>query len=431
MGHGGTITVEQLSDEKLHLQGKGRALGIPLLVVGALLVTIGYFVSDASADNGRRFLFSYLVAFVYIASLSLGALFFTVLQHLTRAAWSVVIRRLAEVMASNIWWVGALGLVVIVPLLAGRTDIYEWMNPVAVEHSPLLQHKAAFLNRDFFFIRLFGYFAFWIWLAFHMLGTSVKQDKSGDAKLTLGLWRLSAPTMVLFALTLTFFMIDLIMSLDPTWFSTMIGVYYFAGAALSFFSIMALTCMLLQQQGFLKRVISLEHYHDLGKLMFAFVFFWGYIAFSQFMLIWYANIPEEIHWFVRREQGGLLGPEGLGWLGLGYILLFCHILIPFSGLLSRWIKRNKPFLGFWTIWILVVHWLDHYWLIMPEFLRGAEGLGAAERAIVPFAPVDFLCWFGLLALWLGMLALRAENQPLIPLKDPLLADSLAFDNIKV
>jgi hypothetical protein len=283
-------------------------------------------------------------------------------------------------------------------------------------------------------IRLVGYFGFWIWLAFHMLRTSVKQDESGDAKLTLGLWRLSAPTMLLFALTLTFFMIDLVMSLDPLWFSTMIGVYFFAGAALSFFSVLALTLMLLQRNGHLKRAVTLEHYHDLGKLMFAFVFFWGYIAFSQFMLIWYANIPEETHWFARRELGGIQGETfGFmhGWMGLSYILLFCHFLIPFAGLLSRWVKRNKPFLAFWTLWILVIHWLDLYWLIMPEYLRGLPNLTPAVQAAVPFAPVDFLCWLGLFALWAGMLAWRADQQSLVPVKDPLLADSLAFDNIKV
>jgi hypothetical protein len=316
MAHVHTITPEQLAEENVYLQGKGKQLGIILGIAGAVLVGVGAILTLGGEGGLRRFLFAYLTGFVYIASLSLGGLFFTLLQHLTRAAWSVVIRRIAEVVASNLLWVFLLGLFILIPILAGNSDIYIWLAPDAA-HDPLIAHKAAWLNKTAFALRFIGYFAFWTWLSWHLLRTSVKQDATGDAKLTLGLWRLSAPCMLAFALTLTFFMVDMVMTLDPQWFSTMIGVYYFAGCMLSFMSVLAMICLLLQSSGRLKHAITTEHYHDFGKLMFAFVFFWGYIAFSQFMLMWYGNIPEEIHWFARREAGTVPGTFGFlaGWEG--------------------------------------------------------------------------------------------------------------------
>jgi hypothetical protein len=429
MAHVHTITPEQLAEENVYLQGKGKQLGIILGIAGAVLVGVGAILTLGGEGGLRRFLFAYLTGFVYIASLSLGGLFFTLLQHLTRAAWSVVIRRIAEVVASNLLWVFLLGLFILIPILAGNSDIYIWLAPDAA-HDPLIAHKAAWLNKTAFALRFIGYFAFWTWLSWHLLRTSVKQDATGDAKLTLGLWRLSAPCMLAFALTLTFFMVDMVMTLDPQWFSTMIGVYYFAGCMLSFMSVLAMICLLLQSSGRLKHAITTEHYHDFGKLMFAFVFFWGYIAFSQFMLMWYGNIPEEIHWFARREAGTVPGTFGFlaGWEGVGYLLIFGHVLIPFAGLLSRWVKRNRPFLLFWTVWILVFHYIDMYWLIMPEYVRFAP---QTAPGTVPLALVDVLCWLGLVLLWGAGVAWRLDQQSLVPLKDPLLADSLAFDNIKV
>jgi hypothetical protein len=433
MAHVKKITPEELEQENPYLQGKGKLLAVPLAIAGLVLIGVGWLTIQGQPDNTRHFLFSYLTGFAYVASLSLGAMFFTLLQHATRAAWSVVVRRIAEVMASNIVWVFVLGLVVLLPEIRGDNSIYFWLaDQYQHQHiDPGVTHKLPWLNQWGFVLRMVGYFAFWTWLTWNLLSNSRKQDKTGDAKLTLWMWRLSAPSLLAFALTLTFFMVDLIMSLDPEFFSTMIGVYYFAGCAVSAFSLLTLLCLLLQGSGRLKRAITLEHYHDLGKLMFAFTFFWGYIAFSQFMLIWYGNIPEEMHWFARRELGGVPGTFGFlhGWMGLGYLLLFGQMLIPFAGLLSRWVKRNRLLLGVWTVWILVLHYFDMYWLIMPEYVRNAAQL--TDKGTVPLAPVDFLCWIGLLLLWLAGVAWRADQQALVPLRDPLLADSLAFDNVKV
>ncbi|MEI9947650.1 MAG: hypothetical protein WDO74_01360 [Pseudomonadota bacterium] len=223
--------------------------------------------------------------------------------------------------------------------------------------------------------------------------------------------RLAGPAMIGFALTITFCAIDLIMSLDPKWFSTMFGVYYFASCVLAVNSSLALTLMWLQGKGRLTSSVTVHHFHDLGKMVFAFTVFWAYVGFSQFMLLWYANIPEETLWFKIRFANS--------WGTLSWVLLFGHFVIPFFGLLSRWVKRNRKALAFWCVWQLVMIYLDMYWLVMPT-------LGVDE---VPFQLIDITCWIGVLALFVAGLAYRAKGLDLLAKNDPRLPKSLAFENI--
>ncbi len=399
------------------LLGKAwRPLFIVSLVVGVAALAVSYLLGMQAGDQLRRFFFSYLTALCYGVSLGLGALFFVILQHLTRASWSVVIRRVAELLAALLPLLGLLALPIIIAMLGGDNGLYFWGNPALADGSSpqfdeLVAHKAGYLNVGFFSIRMVAYFVIWGLLSWHFLGRSTRQDGSGDARLTLGMWRLSAPAMLLFALTLTGFTIDAVMSLDAHWFSTIIGAYFFAGCALCFLAVTTLSIMLLQLSGRMRRTVTVEHYHDLGKLLFAFTLFWGYIAFSQFMLYWYANIPEETGWYLRRFSGE--------WLWWSVALLFVQLLIPLAGLLSRYVKRRKRFLAFWCVWLLIAHYMDLYWLIMPEY--GGEG--------IPFGALDVLCLVGVLALMLAAWALLARRRPLVPLGDPALADSLRFENV--
>jgi len=190
----------------------------------------------------------------------------------------------------------------------------------------------------------------------------------------------------------------------------MFGPYYFAGGVVGFYAVLTLITFWLQGQGRLAKLINLEHLHDYGKLLFAFVFFWAYLAFSQYMLIWYANIPEETGWIIRRQSAGW------GWLAL--VLLFGHFLLPFAGLISRYAKRNRKMLLFWAAWIFVMHWADIYWLAMPEF----------SPVGVPLHLLDLLCFVGLGGLYVAGLAWLAGGRSLVPTKDPRLADSIAFEN---
>jgi hypothetical protein len=301
-------------------------LGVIGLAAGVLLIFV--------TDEGRpRFFHAYLVSFCYFLSLALGALFFVALQHLTRSGWSVVVRRLAEGIAATL----PVLAVLCIPVLLGMHDLYHWTHSDAVAGDSLLQWKQPYLNTPFFIVRVVVYFVVWTLLAWFFLTASVRQDATGDVRLTLRMQAASAPAMVLYAITVTFAAFDLLMSLDPHWYSTIFGVYYFAGSVVGFFALLALVVYLLQRAGRLTRAITIEHYHDLGKLIFAFVVFWAYIAFSQYLLIWYANIPEETVWYLRRQSGS--------WAAVSLVLLFAHFVVPFVALLSRVSKRRKSLLA--------------------------------------------------------------------------------------
>ena len=281
---------------------------IPLcFVVGAVGVGLSFLLLSL---NLSRFSYSYLTSFCFVLTICLGCLFFVTVMHLTRAGWSVTVRRIAEIYAACLFPLLILFLPILIPVLLGMDVVYPWnaegwsvigdaaARTAVVEVSddlpPLEELKGPYLNSWFFGARTLGYFCIWGLISWFFLRNSLSQDQSGDKKITLRMQAFSAPFMILFAATLVFSSFDYEMSLSPLWFSTMFPVYIFAGAFLGALATMILTGLLLQRSGRVTDEITVEHYHDLAKLMFAFVFFWGYIAFSQFLLIWYANIPEAV-----------------------------------------------------------------------------------------------------------------------------------------
>jgi hypothetical protein len=275
------------------------------------------------------------------------------------------------------------------------------------------------LNPYFFVARCIVYFLIWIGMARWYYNQSLLQDTTGDVEITRKLQKWAGLCTVVFGLTLTGAAGDMLMSLDPHWFSTMWAVYYFAGSVLVIFSVLILLVALLQQFGYLRETINVEHYHDLGKYLFAFTFFWGYIAFSQFMLLWYANIPEEVAWFSR--HGATTAPEHVtGWSYLILAILFGQLLIPFGGLMSRHVKRTKGLLVFWALWQLSFHLLDTFWIVMPEY-PGKFGVLAVGSA--------FLAYIGIGGLLLAVLVRGLIGQNLRVAADPRLPESLAFHNI--
>jgi hypothetical protein len=394
----------RIGDEAIKLSNVALGVGVVGLLGGIAL----------SGGITTQFLASYLVAFMYVLAVGLGALWFVCIQHLTNARWSVVVRRVAEIIAANMGVLGILSLLLIGPMAFGMaTGLYEWLDHDKVEQSHMLHHKAGYLNLGFFLARCVVYFGFWWFLSQFFLKQSLAQDENGKAEISGTLQKVSAPGMILFGLTVTFCVIDFVMSTDPEFFSTIFGVYYFAGCVSSGYSFIVLSLIWLQGKGRLVNSVNREHYHDLGKMMFAFVVFWSYVAFSQFMLIWYADIPEETHWYKWRFHED--------WRIVSGILLFCHFVIPFFGLLSRHIKRNRRTLAFWAIWLLVIEFVDLYWLVMPNL--------EAYRDRVPLSLVDLLLWVGLSGIFVGVAARRAKGLNLVPTKDPRLADSLAFENV--
>lgn len=373
----------------------------------ALVAAIGIgFTGDK-----KNFLHAYLTAYAWMLSIGLGALWWVILQHLVNARWSTVIRRVGELLANNVPALALLSLPIVVPTLLGDSSLYIWADSHKMHENHLLHHKAPYLNIAFFGIRLIIYFGFWAFISRYLFNKSLAQDKTGAPEIPELLQRRCAPSMILFALTLTFAAVDFLMSLEPTWFSTIFGVYYFAGCVVSFHSFFALALMWLQKQGRLAKSVTTEHYHDLGKMMFAFTVFWSYIGFSQFMLIWYANLPEETEWFHHRM--------GEPWTNVSWALVFGNFVIPFFGLLSRQVKRSRAGLAFFAVWILAVHYLDMFWLVKP----------AMHTEHIPFGLVDVLCLVGVLGVFIASVAYNAQKVPLVPLKDPRLKRSLAFENI--
>jgi len=395
-----------ITTEARHLNGVTR----PALIFSAILAVIGIggalAVASATENGIDRLLETYLVTFAFFLSISLGGLFFVLLQHCTRAGWSVVVRRVAEAVAANV----VLMAVLAIPVVLGMHHLYHWADTAAAAHDPLLAGKIGFLNPTFFTIRLVLYFVIWIALASFLYRTSVAQDESGDPALTLRMERLSAPGMVLFALSLNFAAFDLLMSLDPHWFSTIFGVYYFSASVVAFFAVMPKILVALQTQGLLKNAVTVEHYHDFGKLLFGFVVFWAYIAFSQYMLIWYANVPEETEWFLKRQTGE--------WTTVSLILIFGHFVIPFLLLVSRKVKRRPLLLAITGGFVAAMCWIDIYWLVIPEFSPG----------VARFGLIDIFCFLGMNGLYTAVLVLRLRRHSLVPEKDPRLAESLAFEN---
>ena len=395
-----------ITTETRHLDGVLR----PALIVCGVLATIGIggslLLARGSEGGMDHLLETYLVSFAFFLSISLGALFFVLLQHCTRAGWSVVVRRVAEALAGNVWLMAVLAI----PVVLGMDHLYHWTDTAAAAHDPLLAGKLGFLNPSFFIVRLIAYFIIWGVMASFLHRTSIAQDKSGDPALTLRMERFSAPGMVLFALSLNFAAFDLLMSLDPHWFSTIFGVYYFAASVVAFLAVMPKILYGLQTRGILKNAVTVEHYHDFGKLLFGFTVFWAYIAFSQYMLIWYGNLPEETEWFLKRQTGE--------WTTVSLILIFGHFVVPFLLLVSRFIKRRPLLLALTGGYVALMCWVDIYWLAIPEFSPG----------VARFGLLDVLCLLGMSGVFSAVVLFRLSRHSVIAEKDPRLEESLAFEN---
>jgi hypothetical protein len=435
----------KLNENRLRIDEFASRLIVPGVVVGVLglAISAGLGFTRGPAER-EHFFYSYLLAFVYFLGLTLGALFFTMLHHLARAGWSVVLRRISEGLASNI----LLMLVLFIPLLFGLDKLYQWTNldlHKAEKHWDI--YKDHYLTTNGFVIRFAIYFAIWIGLALYFKSKSIKQDTTGDVQLSVTMGKVSAPGMIILGYTLSAAAIDLLMSLNANWASTIFGVYIFAGSVLCFLATTTLIALWLRGKGILAEAITTEHYHDLGKLTFAFTFFWGYVAFSQYMLIWYANMPDETQWFTPRQ----VGP----WLWVSLILLFGHLFIPFVGLMSRHAKRRLQIFAFWAFWILAANFIDLFYIIMPnEWVKKTPGgvpvkdLLASRHDVYSLSPkfaafmdtvsyplqaiplvITISCFLGMAGLYVAFTMVNLRGKSIVPLKDPRLQESLAFENV--
>ncbi|MBU0753647.1 MAG: quinol:cytochrome C oxidoreductase [Planctomycetes bacterium] len=388
--------------------GAGSGLkktALTLIVVGGLL-SLGTLLTDT-----HRFGFAYLWAFTFVWVLSMGGLFFVTLHHLSRAVWSVVFRRTAEMLTYPLYYILILfAPIALFVLFEDKFNLFPWADPGIVNGDHILEGKTLYLNTGFFILRGVVFLGLWWLFARFFLHRSLRQDQGlAGEEATNAMRRGSGPLMILFALTVTFASFDWLMSLEPHWFSTLFGVYIFGGIVLSGLSALILAVMGLKTRGLLGRnLITRDHLYSLGALLFAFTCFWGYIAFSQFMLIWYGNIPEETIYFAHRG--------GHGWLAVSLILVAIRFVLPFFLLLSRGSKMNARRLVLVAVIGLLGQLVDLYWLIMPRFFTEGPSLSWQE--------------FGPLLLLSGVLLILMSRflgrYPTLAAKDPYYEKSCAF-----
>lgn len=386
------------------------------MVGGALAVVgLGATLATSFGEHGARSMFSYLFAYAAVLAIALGGLGWLLIDHTVRSSWAGVLRRINETTAATL----PLFALLWIPIgTVGFHALYPWTH----ETDEILERKRWFLTPGFFWGRAVAYLLIWAVLSYVLYQASLKQDGlSNNAaerdRLTRRIWKVSAGGIVLYGLSQSFAAIDWLMSLQPHWYSTIFGVYFFAASILGFFAFLALATMALQRAGVLKTAINFEHLHDVGKLIFGYTIFWAYIAFSQFILIWYANIPEETVFYMVRMEGG--------WSWISYALPVAHFFVPFFFLLSRHIKRSRAALAAGAVWTLIMHCVDFYWLVLPNF-----GTHGAERAPAQLALTwtDAAALIGMAGAFLAVFSYLLRRNKALAVNDPRLLESLAHEN---
>src|SRR2546421_2504037 len=368
-------------------------------IVGLGLSVVGAFVSP------KQFSFSWLFAFAFFFTILAGCFFWIIVHHVVDAEWSVVVRRQLE----NLSLLLAVMVVFFIPIVIYRHHLYEWMN-IPVGHDPILDSKRGYLNWHFFLVRAIFYFVFFIGATLLFRRFSIRQDRDGNPGFTINMRRLAFISLPLFALSLTFGAYDWLLGIDYHWFSTMWGVYIFAGAAGSSMSLLVLVITALRKAGYLKETVTAEHYHIMGKWMLAFTIFWAYIGFSQYMLIWYANMPEETEYFIRRNTES--------WNALSLFLVIGRFFIAFPVLLMQGLKKKPARLCLIAGWIVFMQLVDIYIVILPA-LHGAGVLVSIW---------DFMPLIGMGAT-LAFFYLRIVGKTsLFPVRDPRVIESLRTTN---
>ncbi|TLD70228.1 hypothetical protein FEM03_13665 [Phragmitibacter flavus] len=433
-----SITLDDLprDGERLDLAKFSKLNGL-MFILGALGTVISalYLFGVFGPDRQAQFAYSWLFAFFFYFTITCGGIFWVMLQHAINAGWSVAIRRLFENLGANIKWLAffAIPLVFSPPI---REALWEWIAAhreaaahagageslydslhhmaYADPHLHLLVAKFGYLNMPFWTARAIFYFVVLGALAVFLRRWSIQQDTDGKFSHTFRSRSFCCLLLLPYALTVTFAAVDWIMAMDYSWFSTMWGVYIFAGCAWSSMAVTIITLTYLRSNGYLGKVVTEEHYHLMGKLLFAFTVFWAYIAFSQFFLIWYANITEETRFYLTRNTGG--------WWFVSNLLVWGHFAATFVVLLSAG-RKKKPVLMSWIcVWILFMHVVDIYWLIMPE---RAPSLTHGESIWIDGAVWgDLFAFIGIGGL-LGWATLRRlAKASLYPCRDPRLLESV-------
>ena len=385
--------------EKKVLPDKVQKIGYLLTALGLILVLVSYFIDP------KREAFNNIIGLMFFGSITLGALVLVALEYLSGAVWSTPFRRISEFIASSL----PVMLIFAVPLFFMMHSVFHWTHTDVPEvaNDPILSGKSPYLNVPFFIIRTVGVIV--LFYIFYTLFTrnSYKQDETKEQKLTKRNVNLSAPFMFFAGIGLSVLAVDWMMSLEPHWFSTIFGIYYISATLLAGLAATTYAAVSLNEKGYLVKGLTPDHYYSFGALLFAITNFWAYIAFSQFLLIWYANIPEETFWFVHRWEGG--------WGIISVLLMIARFAIPYAALLSQPSKSDPKNLKRVSIFILFAHFVDLYWLVMPTF---------SKTIVFSFYELGFpILSVGIIIL---MFYSQAKKKKLAPLGDPKLQRGIDF-----
>lgn len=463
----------EYQDKDVYIRAGGPWSGAWKIAAGIGAVGIALTAAGALTD-WQRFAFAYLYAFCAFLMIALGGLFFILVQHLVSANWSVTVRRTAEFLASGLPAFALLAIPVffsfptLCPMLApehtggkhamvaifegsalaqdpapatakpsaqlvvpapaapagaaeaakpgehaaaGHAGQGEEHDPHHVLHLATLEKKALWFTPAFFYGRAVFYLAVWTVLGLMFFRSSTKQDKVKGFEITKQAYARSPASLALFALTITFAMFDWVMALDPSWFSTIFGIIMFSTGVVSSLTVICLITLSLREAGYVKDVITVEHYHDLGKLIFGFNVFWAYVSFSQYMLIWYASLPEETTYYHTRWDHG-------PWAMISILVILGHFVVPLFFLMSRNVKRDLPKfkIGLWLF--LPFHFIEWYWLVMPNLMP-------AEHT---FHWVDLTALMAVGGTYFAIVFHNMTRHALIPIGDPRLLRSIHFQN---
>jgi hypothetical protein len=374
------------------------------LIIGGIGLVVSLIGAAMDID---QFVHSWLIGFLFCLGLTLGSLALLMLQHLSGGQWGLVSRRIFEAATRTLPIVALF----FIPVLFRLPVIFEWARPEAVDNA-VIQAKVGYLNQGFFIARAVFYFAFWMLLMVLLNRWSAEQDR-GEATTPADSVRfrtVSGPGLLFLVLTVTFASVDWIMSLDPEWFSTIFGLLTIAGWGLTAFALTIVVLAMIQGSGGTTEILKPRHFHDLGKLMLAFVMLWAYLSFSQFLIIWSGNLPEEIPWYVKRTTGS--------WGYIAIALVIGHFMLPFVLLLSQDLKKRGKLLSRVAVFIIGMRLVDLIWLVEPEFRPGTG---------FPIHWLDITVPIGLLGIWLFLFTRNLRSRALLPVNDPYFREAFAHE----
>ncbi|MEM1071553.1 MAG: hypothetical protein AAGB48_01075 [Planctomycetota bacterium] len=389
-------------------------------LIGIVLTIIGSQVVGKDGAGARYAMGAYHIGFTVALGLSLGSMFWVMIFHIIGTKWSVTIRRQFEHVMRAMWVCMILFLPIAIIETLSQGLLFKWMDPSVTADDAIYEHKSGYLNVPFFLLRAAIYFGLWVLLATMFWNWQRQQDETADRWLSNKARFTSAWGLLVFGVTVAFAGFDWLMSMDYHFFSTMWGVYFFAGAAYSAMALNIIITSLLRGSGRLEGVVTVEHGHDQAKLLFAFTVFWAYIAFSQYFLIWYGNIPEETRYFDYRQEQYPIATA---------VLILGHFILPFLFLLPRTAKRRTGYVAFFAGCALAIHVLDIWWIIRPMAdaklissgkLEAPKGIGVAW--------LDLAGIVGVLGIFAAVVVRNVFSGPLIPVNDPRLPRCLDHKN---